>query len=38
MLFEQDHGHDHSLCDKPQTNGDDVEHVFENYSSKEQQD
>ena len=36
-LLEQDHGHDHGLYYKAQTHGDDVEHVFENHSSKEQQ-
>ena len=36
LLFEQNHGHNHSLGNKAQTNGDNVEQVTQDYCSKEQ--
>lgn len=38
LLLEQDHGHDHGLCNKAQANGNDVEHVTQDHSTEKQQD
>jgi len=37
LLFEQDHGHDHSLDYKTHTNGNDIKSIFKHHCPHKQQ-